>query len=90
VNPLPGFCVNDGDGDAVNKLQRHKSRFIVLETIILIGICGSLEDSWGICEIQTVIPQIPLPLLFVPREPHAQLYIQNVYASRLIRVAGGA
>lgn len=34
VNPLPGFCVNDGDGDAVNKPQRHKSRFILLETII--------------------------------------------------------
>jgi len=60
-----------------------------LESIVLVGIGWTCENSWRIGKIKTVLFEIQTPLRSTPREPHRVVYIQYAYASMAWRRPGG-
>jgi len=65
--------VRDRNWDAIQKTQRHKPLFSIVETVILIRNSGASKYALGVCEVKPVSPEICASLRLIPREPLTRL-----------------
>ena len=79
--------VDDGYRDTLEQPKRHEAMFLVAEAIILVGERGTIENPFGVHEVEAVVLQVPLALRLVPREPHDLVYRHGVYTSSRLDAA---
>ena len=62
VDFMLSLCVYEGDGDAGEKPERNEALFSIVEAVVFVRKCRSLEDTRTIDEVESVIFEVPLAL----------------------------
>lgn len=72
------FRVDQRDSHATQESEGHEPLLLIAETVVLHGVCHSVEDGGGITKVEAVHAQIRPALALVPRETH----LRSVYTLR--------